>query len=123
MEPFAASRCERRASVSGNNIKRYSADELRALRARGESRTDWARVDARTDDQLEAAVADDPDWKDVPPDWYKDAIPVMPGPKKLLSLRLDPDVVDWFRSQGVGYQTRMNAVLRAYVKARQREKA
>lgn len=109
--------------MSDSNIKRYSADELRAMRARGESGSDWARVDGLSEGQLDAAIADDADWKDVPPDWYKHAIPVMPGPKKLLSLRLDPDVVDWFRAQGPRYQTRMNAVLRAYVKARQREKA
>jgi uncharacterized protein (DUF4415 family) len=106
--------------MSDSNIKRYSADELRAMRARGESRSDWARVDALSEVELEAAIADDPDWKDVPPDWYKDAIPVMPGPKKLLSLRLDPDVVDWFRAQGPRYQTRMNAVLRAYMRAREK---
>jgi uncharacterized protein (DUF4415 family) len=106
--------------MSDSNIKRYSVDELRAMRARGESRSNWARVDALTEAELEAAIADDPDWKDVPADWYKDAIPVTPGPKKLLSLRLDPDVVDWFRAQGPRYQTRMNAVLRAYMRARQK---
>jgi len=41
-----------------------------------------------------------------------------PVPKKvLLSLRVDADVVDWFRSQGAGYQSRMNALLRAYMEA------
>jgi uncharacterized protein (DUF4415 family) len=39
----------------------------------------------------------------------------MPTPKKLLSLRLDSDVVDWFKQQGPGYQARINAVLRAFV--------
>jgi uncharacterized protein (DUF4415 family) len=106
--------------MSDSNTKRYSADELRAMRLRGESRTDWARVDALTEAELEATIAADPDWKDVPADWHKDAIPVMPGPKKLLSLRLDPDVVDWFRAQGPRYQTRMNAVLRAYMRAREK---
>jgi uncharacterized protein (DUF4415 family) len=103
--------------VSESNIKRYSAEELRAMAARGETDTDWARVDAMTEDELEAAIAADPDWRDVPRDWYKNAIPVSPGPKQLLSLRLDPDVLAWFRAQGPGYQTRMNAVLRAYMRA------
>jgi uncharacterized protein (DUF4415 family) len=40
----------------------------------------------------------------------------MPAAKTHLSLRLDEDVVDWFKRQGAGYQTRMNAVLRAYVR-------
>lgn len=106
--------------MSDNTIKRYSADALRGMIARGESKTDWSAVRAITEAELEASIADDPDWKDVPADWYKDAIPVTPGPKKLLSLRLDPDVVDWFRAQGPRYQTRMNAVLRAYMRAREK---
>ena len=41
-----------------------------------------------------------------------------PVPKKaLLSLRIDADVIDWFRGQGAGYQSRMNALLRAYMDA------
>lgn len=41
-----------------------------------------------------------------------------PVPKKtLLSLRIDSDVVEWFRGQGAGYQSRMNALLRAYMEA------
>jgi uncharacterized protein (DUF4415 family) len=39
-------------------------------------------------------------------------------PKKvLLSLRIDSDVIEWFRKQGAGYQSRMNALLRAYMEA------
>lgn len=106
--------------MSDSNIRRYSADELRAMIARGESKSDWQALRNMTEEELEASITADPDWKDVPADWYKDAVPVIPGPKQLLSLRLDPDVVEWFRAQGAGYQTRMNAVLRAYVKARQK---
>jgi uncharacterized protein (DUF4415 family) len=40
-----------------------------------------------------------------------------PRTKTLLSLRIDSDVVDWFRAQGRGYQSRMNALLRAYMDA------
>ncbi|MGK7868321.1 BrnA antitoxin family protein [Falsiroseomonas sp. E2-1-a20] len=102
------------------NIKSYSADELRAMRARGESRSDWARVDAMSEAELERAIAVDPDWKDIPADWHEHALPVVPNPKKLLSLRIDADIVEYFRSHGPGYQTWMNAVLRAYVTARQK---
>jgi uncharacterized protein (DUF4415 family) len=43
-----------------------------------------------------------------------------PVPKKaLLSLRVDSDVIEWFRNQGAGYQSRMNALLRAYMEAHQ----
>jgi uncharacterized protein (DUF4415 family) len=39
--------------------------------------------------------------------------------KALLSLRIDVDVIEWFRQQGPGYQSRMNALLRAYMEAHQ----
>ena len=102
--------------ANDEDIRRYSIEEIRAMRARGESRTDWDRLRTVTEAELEASIASDPDWKDIPKDWYRDAVPVYPEPKKLLSLRLDSDVVAWFRQQGPGYQTRMNAVLRAYMR-------
>ncbi len=52
--------------------------------------------------------------------FWKDAKVVWPETKQLTSLRIDPDVLIWFKAQGKGYQTRMNAVLRAYVKAQTR---
>ncbi len=41
----------------------------------------------------------------------------IPGPKQQLTVRFDADVVEWFKAQGAGYQTRMNAVLRSFVEA------
>jgi uncharacterized protein (DUF4415 family) len=58
----------------------------------------------------------------VPADWYKGAELVMPRRKQLITLRLDPDVVEWFRRQGAGYQTKINAVLRAFVGAQRRRR-
>jgi len=98
------------------NIVRYTEEELDALLEREGSRTDFARVMAKTEAELEADIASDPDWADIPKDWYKDAVAVYPTPKKLLSIRLDAEIIDWFKSQGPGYQTRMNAVLLAYKK-------
>jgi uncharacterized protein (DUF4415 family) len=97
------------------DIRHYTATELRAMRARGESLSDWEAVRNKTEAELEADIASDPDWKDVPVDWIDSAVMVMPVAKKLLSLRLDREVVAWFRAQGPGYQTKINAVLRAYV--------
>jgi len=45
---------------------------------------------------------------------------VKPGQKHPLSIRLDPEVLAWFKSHGKGYQTRINAVLRAYMEAQKR---
>jgi uncharacterized protein (DUF4415 family) len=96
-------------------ITRYTSEDLAARRAKGESRTDTARVLAKTETDLERDTASDRAFDGVPADWYKAAEAAMPVSKKLLSLRLDTDLVEWFREQGPGYQTRINAVLRAFV--------
>lgn len=101
--------------AKGSDIRSYTAAELEARRDRGESRTDLARVRAKTEEELEQDIADDPDFRDVPIDWVASAQAMMPTPKKLLSLRLDTEVIDWFKQQGPGYQTRINSVLRAFV--------
>jgi uncharacterized protein (DUF4415 family) len=56
-----------------------------------------------------------PSNRPVPSPWPAGASPAVRRRKVLLSLRIDHDVLEWFRAQGPGYQTRMNAVLRAYM--------
>lgn len=91
-------------------------DEIRQKAARGESKSDWKRVDATTDAEIEAQMRGDPDWKDfVDIDWSKAAV-VFPVEKQAVSIRLDRDVLDFFKAEGKGYQTRINAVLRSYVR-------
>lgn len=107
---------------SGDDIRRYTSAELDALRA-GRGPTDMSRAKAKTEAELERDIASDPEWRDIPRTWYEAAEAVMPVPKKLLSLRLDTDVVDWFRQQGPGYQTRINAVLRTFVAGQDRGKS
>lgn len=109
--------------TNDEKIVRYSVTELRAMRERGESQTDWDRVRAKTEEELERDIASDPDWAEIPHDWRKSAELIMPAPKQLLSLRLDQDVVQWFRDQGPGYQTRINAVLRAFVQEQTKKRA
>jgi uncharacterized protein (DUF4415 family) len=86
----------------------------------GDPNFDWSRFDAMTDDDIRKAVADDPDAAPVDMDW-SDAVVLELMPKTPISLRVDTDVYDFFKSTGKGFQTRMNAVLRAYV-AHQRAK-
>jgi uncharacterized protein (DUF4415 family) len=102
-----------------SRMKRYSVDALKKLQKNGASRSDWARVGATTDDEIEASVAADPDERGMVVDWAS-ATPVMPQPKAVLNMRVDRDVLEYFRKTGQGYQTRINAVLRAFVSARQR---
>lgn len=95
-------------------IVRYSAEELRAMQARGESRSDWARAAAMTEAEIEAAIASDPDEAGMIVDWSQASVE-LPEPKAVLNMRVDRDILDFFRRQGRGYQTKIHAVLRSYV--------
>ena len=78
------------------------------------SMTDWKRIDAMRDEDI--------DLSDIPEqgvDFFANAI-LWPGPKEQITLRLDPDVLNFFRKQGRGYQTTINAVLRTYMQAQSR---
>lgn len=90
---------------------------LKQLQGR-KSKSDWARVDALTDEEIEAAVAADPD---APPlmdsEWFKGAMLELPEQKSQIALRVDSDVLRWFRAQGKGWQTQVNAILRSYASA------
>ena len=82
-----------------STIARFSLSEIKARRARGEDRT---RPDA-------------PEAESLGEDFWNRARVVMPRGKTSVHLRLDSDIVDWFKQEGKGHLTRMNAVLRAYV--------
>ena len=68
---------------------------------------------------IRRAAAADPDAGMTPDQWWKHARIVMPASagKESVTMRIDRDLLDWFRKQGRGYQTRINAVLRAFVDA------
>jgi uncharacterized protein (DUF4415 family) len=83
------------------------------------SRTDWQYLDRLTDDEIAAAVASDPDAAPLDVDWSQ-AVLVVPAKKKAISIRVDPDVLDYFKKEGAGYQRRINAVLRSYVEQKQK---
>jgi uncharacterized protein (DUF4415 family) len=84
-------------------------------------KTDWAALDALTDEDIEAAVRNDPDAVPLDIDW-SDGVVVMPAKKKAISIRIDEDVLDFFKSEGDGYQRRMNAVLRSYMQQKAKPK-
>lgn len=97
--------------MSETRISRRSRHERRT----GE--TDWARLERTSDEDIERQVASDPDAAPLLDDeWFKEAELVSPN-KQLISIRVDKDVLDFFRSTGKQYQTRMNSVLRAYMEA------
>ena len=76
-------------------------------------RADLQRM--RRQSEREIARTSPPELADLPPDFWKEAEVVWPVPKEAISLRVDRDVLEWFRAQGPRYQSRMNAVLRTYM--------
>ena len=92
---------------SGRIVKRTTA-ELREMRKRGEVKSDWTAAarkplpsDRDSDDAMEKI------------DWMTTELPT-PQRKAPLTLRVDADMLGWFRAQGKGYQTKINAILRRY---------
>jgi uncharacterized protein (DUF4415 family) len=64
--------------------------------------------------------ADAPEASPIDEDFWKRARVVMPSGKTSIHLRVDTDIFEWFKGQGEGHLTRMNAVLRSYVEAQKR---
>jgi uncharacterized protein (DUF4415 family) len=76
-----------------------------------------------SDDEVERRAAADPDAGVIPPGFWDNAEVRMPPSKQQITLRLDPDVIGWFKRTGKGYQSRMGAVLRSYVEAKRKRSA
>jgi uncharacterized protein (DUF4415 family) len=80
------------------------------------SLTDWAHVDALADEDIDLS-----DSSEITPEMFARALVrrgLKPVPRKAqVTLRVDADVLEWFKAQGAGYQTRINAILKAYKEA------
>ncbi len=76
------------------------------------SRTNWGQIDSLKDRKIDAS--------DIPEQgkaFFKRATLRLPEPKTAVTIRLDRQVLNWFKAKGPGYQTRINALLRAYMEA------
>jgi uncharacterized protein (DUF4415 family) len=108
--------------MSKERIVRYTGKEIEEMIRSGQDKTDWARVETMTDEDIERAIADDPDWADFRKiDWSK-AKMVNSEVKNSTSVTIDKDVIDFFQAAGKGYQARINAVLKDYVAEQKRSK-
>jgi uncharacterized protein (DUF4415 family) len=102
---------------NGQTITRYTAREAENL----PSQSDWPRIDAMTDAELTERAVSDADNPPLDDAFFARAARVrledfMPQTKEKVCLRLDRDVVAWFRSRKKkGYQTAINAALRAFI--------
>ena len=104
------------AEPSDENITIVSRDSP----SRG--KTDWAALDALTDEEIEESIRNDPDWQEFKDLNWSDAVLVIPPKKKAISIRVDEDVLDYFKHEGAGYQRRINAVLRSYMQQKKNKK-
>ena len=99
--------------MSDEIIKRYTLDQIRQMKGQ----TDWDRLRR----EEEAGIEPELDEEEIGIEWdWSRAVMVDGLAKRPISLRLDPDVLEFFRQGGAGYQTRINAVLRAYMEAQRR---
>jgi len=88
---------------------------MRATSSTKESRTDWQKLVNTPDDKIDTS-----DVPELDEDFFREAKLRLPKGKRLVSLRIDSDILEWFKRQGKGYQTRINAILRAYFRAHTR---
>ncbi len=76
------------------------------------SQTKWKQLQTKKDKDI--------DFSDIPEldsHFFKNAKLRLPQTKSTITMRLDPDVLKWFKEQGKGYQTRINAILKMYIDA------
>lgn len=81
-----------------------------------ETVTDWDRLRRLSDADIHAAVASDPDIIPTDEEFWGTAEIVLPQRKPTITIRIDSEVLAWLKGQGKGYQSRINAILRAYMK-------
>lgn len=89
-----------------------------------DTQTDWARVDALSDEAIEAAIQSDPDAAPILNEvFWKNAQLVLPSGqgKERITIRLDKEIIDYFKGFGPGYQKRINAILTAYIQSQRKE--
>lgn len=87
---------------------------LNAPKARPSGRTDFKKLAAMSDEEVRARRAGDPDFPEI--DWDEADIEIVePVVKVPISIRLDSDVIEFFKDAGKGYQKRINQILRSYM--------
>jgi uncharacterized protein (DUF4415 family) len=88
----------------------------RTSKARNDKGTNWNRLRRMTAKEIHAGIEADPDAHPTDAAFWKDAKVVLPERKVVVTMRLDADLLNWFRKQR-GYQTHINAILRTYMQA------
>ena len=111
-----SSSARRREKIAGDVLIRATSADLAGM----QDATDWNRVEALGDHDIGRAITEDPDAAPILGErfWHNAQILDPAHRKTTITMRVDGDVLSFFKQGGSGYQSRMNAVLRAYVYAR-----
>ena len=96
------------------HIVKYTNRELDELVKKDGSDSNWKKAAGMTKAEIEASITADPDETDMAVDWDNATVD-LPQPKAVLNMRIDKDLLEYFRKTGKGYQSRINAILRSYV--------
>ena len=106
--------------MSGEHTKTYTLEELRAMQQEQKG-SDWSRFDRMSEAELDKAAEQEERAFGFSPDSYSDAVVVLPVrrpedvEKERVTIRLDKDVLEYFKKAGKGYQTRINDALRLFM--------
>ncbi len=86
---------------------------MKGKRTVKKSKTDWDKLDRKKDSEIDTSDVPEPGKS-----FFKKAVLQLPKPKKMVSIRLDEDVLSWYKKQGKGYQTKINEILKMYMRAK-----
>jgi uncharacterized protein (DUF4415 family) len=104
------------SSRRGGRSRTNDAPTGKTSKGKRNTSTDWNKLRHMSDVQIRRGTVSDPDVRSTDEEFWKDAKVVWPTRKTIVTIRLDADLLAWFRRER-GYQTRINAILRAYMKA------
>lgn len=106
--------------TSDPNIVRYTAEQIDEMIRRGETQTDWDRVRALTDEEVEASIYyEDEGYFDLSQGYATSGPPL--GRRETAGPRIDAEILAWFTRRGPGRVDEINDVLRAYITEQTRE--
>ena len=77
------------------------------------SKTNWGRLAKMKESEIDTS-----DLPVLDKDFFKKAEIRIPKNKKMVSIRLDEEVLNWFKKEGKGYQTKINEILKMYMRAK-----
>ena len=77
------------------------------------SKTNWDKLSKMKDSEIDTS-----DISELDVNFFRNAELRLPRPKRMVSIRLDEDILSWFKRRGKGYQTKINQVLKIYIKAK-----